>query len=307
MGHVLVGAGGWGYFAGGLRAYARAFRFAEVNASFYRRIPEATARGWRRQVPDDFVFAVKAHWSATHRDHLHATPAARDAFSHDLRVARILGARFVVLETPASAPLGAREADGLHDLVALAGPGGPRIGLEARAHVGGALPPDVQKAMEDLRVLDVVDLSRGRPRVADAVVYSRLFGKGEHNVYEFDDEELRSIDRAGRDAVEVAFAFHGVRMYRDAARFLTYRRTGAFPIATGAVGLASLGAVLREDSRFPSTRDALLHDQGWKLIDVDRSTRTRAREVLRRLPDRTYESADDVLEAARASEPRFRG
>lgn len=306
MGHVLVGAGGWGYFAGGLRTYARAFPFAEVNASFYRRIPEANARGWRRQVPDDFVFAVKAHWAASHRAHLHATPAARDAFSHDLRIARILGARYVVLETPASAPLGHQEADGLRDLVALAGPAGPRIGLEARAHVGGPLPPEVRKAMEDLRVLDVVDLSRARPRVADSVVYSRAFGKGEHNVYEFDDEELRAIDRAGRDAVEVVLAFHGVRMYRDAARFLTLTRTGTFPNATGAVGLASLGQVLREDARFPSTRAALLHDQGWKVFDLDNVTRAHASEVLRALPDRTYDSADDVLDAARITDPRFR-
>lgn len=148
MGHVLVGAGGWGYFAGGLRTYARAFRFAEVNASFYRRIPEATARGWRRQVPDDFAFAVKAHWAASHGAHLHATPAARDAFSHDLRIARILGARYVALETPASSSLGPREAEGLRDLVALAGAGGPRIGLEARAHVDGPLPPEAKKALE---------------------------------------------------------------------------------------------------------------------------------------------------------------
>ncbi len=307
MGHVLVGAGGWGYFAGGLRTYARAFPFAEVNASFYRRIPEATARRWRRQGPADFVFAVKAHWAATHGAHLHATPAARDAFSHDLRIARVLAARYVVLETPASALLGPREAAGLRDLVALAGPGGPRIGLEARAHVGGPLPPELRTAMEDLRVLDVVDLSRERPRVADGVVYSRLFGKGEHNVYEFDDEELRAIDRAGRDAVEVAFAFHGVRMYRDAARFLTFKRTGAFPNATGAVGLASLGQVLREDARFPSTREGLLHDQGWKVFDLDDATRVHASVVLRQLPNRAYGSVDEVLAIARSVDSRFRG
>src|SRR2546430_12194390 len=47
---------------------------------------------------------------------------------------------------------------------------------------------------------------------------SRLFGPGPHNVYEFDDDELRSIDRAGQDAVRAAFTFHGVRMYKDAAR-----------------------------------------------------------------------------------------
>ena len=28
---ALAGAGGWGYFSGGLEAYARGFRFVEVN------------------------------------------------------------------------------------------------------------------------------------------------------------------------------------------------------------------------------------------------------------------------------------
>src|SRR6059058_1975292 len=54
MPESLVGAGGWGYFAGGLAAYAKAFRFAEVNATFYRRIPESMAHHWRARVPADF-------------------------------------------------------------------------------------------------------------------------------------------------------------------------------------------------------------------------------------------------------------
>lgn len=297
MGQSLVGSGGWGYFAGSLRAYARAFSFAEVNASFYRRVPEATARGWRRQVPDEFEFALKAHWAASHGSHLHATPAARDAFAHDMRIARILRARYVILETSATTPIGPREAEALRDLAGLAAPG-VRIGLEARAHAGGPLPPELRKTMDDVRVLDVVDLSRERPRVADEAVYTRLFGKGEHNVYEFDDNELREIDRAGRDAVEVAFTFHGVRMYKDAARFLAFKRTGRFPQATSAVGLDSLGEVLREDARFPATRDDLVAHQGWKVFDLDAATRAHVRTVLAQLPNRTYADLGEVLGAA---------
>jgi uncharacterized protein YecE (DUF72 family) len=300
---VLVGAGGWGYFAGGLAAYARAFSFVEGNASFYRRVPESSARGWRRQVPPDFVFSLKAHWSASHGSHLHATPAARDAFAHDLRIARILGAAFVILQTPPSVAIGTREAAGLRDLIGLAGPAGPRIGLEARAHAGGPLPPPLRGAMEDLQVLDVVDLSRERPRVVDDTVYSRLFGKGERNAYEFDDAELRELDRAGSDAVTIAYAFHGVRMYRDAARFLSFKRTGVFPAVTDSIGVGSLAAVLREDARFPASRSDLLRDQGWKVVDLDRATRVHAREMLTQLPDRTFESLDDVTSAIEAIGP----
>jgi uncharacterized protein YecE (DUF72 family) len=297
MGRVHVGAGGWGYFAGGLPAYARAFSFVEVNATFYRRVPETMAGRWRSRAPPAFVFAVKANRDVTHRARLRPTPAARAAFAHDLRIARILDARYLILETPGSLPFGAEEIAGLRDLAAMAD-GRPRIGLEARAHAGTALPPGLRRAMEEAGVVDVVDLSRGRPRVAGDVVYTRLFGKGAANVYEFDDDELRALDRAGRDAVEVAFAFHGVRMYKDAARFLTFKRTGRFPNATGAVGVESLAAVLGEDARFPTTREALIADQGWKLVDLDASTRAHARDVLERLPDRPFRDLRDVLDAA---------
>ena len=297
MGRVLAGAGGWGYFAGGLPAYARAFPFVEVNVTFYRRVAETVAGRWRSLAPREFVFSVKANRDVTHRARLRPTPAARAAFAHDLRIARILDAPYVVLETPASLPLGPEEVAGLRDLVAMADDR-PRIGLEARAHAGRPLPVGVRRAMEDGGVVDVVDVSRAAPRVTTDVVYARLFGKGERNAYEFDDEELRAIDRAGRDAVEVAFAFHGVRMYKDAARFLTFRRTGRFPQATEAVGLGSLEAVLREDARFPSTRAELVARQGWKVVDLDASTRAHAGEILSRLPDRPFGDLREVLEAS---------
>src|SRR2546429_182853 len=121
---------------------------------------------------------------------------------------------------------------------------GVRIGLEAGAYAGKALPHGLRRTMEAAGILDVVDLSQTGPRLAGDTQYTRLFGPGPHNVYQFDDEEMRAIDRAGGDAVRVAFTFHGVRMYTDAARFLTFKRTGAFPAATSARGLSSLESVL---------------------------------------------------------------
>jgi hypothetical protein len=153
------------------------------------------------------------------------------------------------------------------------------------------------------RILDIVDLSQTKARVADESVYTRLFGPGPHNVYEFDDDELRAIDRAGQDAVRAAFTFHGVRMYKDAARFLTFKRTGAFPAATARRGLASLEAVLRPDARFPTTKDDLVHEHGWKVFDLDEHVRAHAGGVLASLPDRTFERLDDVIRELAAAHP----
>jgi uncharacterized protein YecE (DUF72 family) len=294
MNEAMVGAGGWGYFTGGLEAYARGFGFVEVNASFYRPVPEAYARRWRAHVPSTFVFAVKANRMITHSDRLRASPRARRAFAHDLRVARILRATFVILETPPALVLGTEEAAGLRDLVGMVAPG-PRIGLEARAHRRGRLPEELERTMDAHGILDVVDLSQTSPRVENDVVYSRLFGPGPHNVYQFDDGELREIDRAGGDAVRTAFTFHGVRMYQDAARFLTFKRTGQFPPTTGSTGLASFEEVLRPDVRFPASKDDLVQDQGWKVFDVDDRTRSHAATLLERLPPRVYEDLSEVL------------
>src|SRR5207245_7832687 len=90
MAGSLVGAGGWGYLSGGLAAYAQAFRFVEVNATFYRQIADATARRWRAQVSSDFVFSVKAHRDVSHGDRLRASAEARAAFAQSLRIARLL-------------------------------------------------------------------------------------------------------------------------------------------------------------------------------------------------------------------------
>lgn len=304
---VRVGAGGWGYFGGGLASYARAFDFVEVNVTFYRHILEATARRWRSSVPPDFVFAVKAHHDATHRARMRPTASARAALAQTSRVARILRSPYVILETPPSLAFGREEIAGLREFAAIA-PDGVRLGLEARAHALGTLPPPLARAMEDLGILDVVDLSSHRPRVSADALYTRVFGKGTYNAYQLDDTEMRQIDHVGREATSAAYAFHGVRMYKDAARFLTFRRTGLFPPATESVGLDSLAEVLTPDARFPATREDLLRDHGWKVIDLDEDQRVHADAYLARLPVATYRTLHEVLAAVGSSlaliEPR---
>lgn len=302
MAQSFVGAGGWGYFSGGLKAYAQAFRFVEVNATFYRRIADATARRWRTQVPSNFVFSVKGHRDVSHGDRLRASAPARAAFAHSLRTARLLRAPFVILETSASLRFDSEQVEGLRDLAAMA-QRGTRVGLEARAYAARDLPASLRRAMGESGILDVVDLSQSRPRVPDDTQYTRLFGPGPHNVYEFDDEELREISRGGRDAVRVAFTFHGVRMYSDAARFLTFKRTGVFPQATPSLGLSSLEAVLSPDARFPSSKDDLVRQHGWKVIDLDDRTRAHAVRLLSALPRQTFLNMGEVVQALGAGVP----
>ena len=46
------------------------FDTVEVNATFYRLPKRSTVEGWVEQVPDDFLFAVKASRYLTHMKRL---------------------------------------------------------------------------------------------------------------------------------------------------------------------------------------------------------------------------------------------
>jgi len=81
--HVHVGIGGWtfapwrGVFYPKGLPHAQELAYAashltsiEINATFYRTQTPATFRKWAADVPDGFVFSVKAPRSATHRREL---------------------------------------------------------------------------------------------------------------------------------------------------------------------------------------------------------------------------------------------
>jgi len=68
--------------------YARHFATVELNNSFYRLPSKAAFRAWRAQVPDDFVFAVKASRFLTHLKRLKAPGPPLDRL---LRRVRPLG------------------------------------------------------------------------------------------------------------------------------------------------------------------------------------------------------------------------
>ena len=301
MQEAWIGAGGWGYFRAGtgppLREYSRGFRFVEVNTTFYRHPSLVDARRWRRSVPEGFRFALKGHRAITHGERFRSTRKALSAIVRDAAIANVLRADIILLETPRDLPFEAAEVHALREFAAAVG-GRVRLALEARAHAGRALPASLSAGLRDVGGIDVVDLSRGsRPRVESDTLYTRLLGKGAHNVWEFSDEELREIDAAARsqESNRMMFAFHGVRMYKDAARFVEFGRTGHSPPATKGRGLEGLREVLAPDARFPATREELLEGHGWKVIAAEGRGNIHASELLGRLPPRRFGSLSDMI------------
>ena len=124
--------------------------------------------------------------------------------------------------------------------------------------------------MEDLNITHIIDLSKEEPAYESDQLYTRLFGKGQHNIYQFSDEALLEINgkTRRREYKKALFTFHGIKMQKDASRYKTYLQTNSFPSISGYQWPRSLKSILREDATFPATKEMLMKRQGWKMVDV---------------------------------------
>ncbi len=298
MGQLRIGAGGWDYFSiphgDRLKAYATAYDFVEVNSTYYRLPSLPTVASWRRRVPPGFEFSVRCLRDVAELHRLESTPKTVRIIDSMEKICRHLRASVLTMLIP-RALVGDKElVPKLNKFLSTISLARTRIAIEFR---GGEPTEDALKTLHDHDAAHSVDISTEDPKVESSILYSRLFGKGKENVYEFYDSELRDIaaKASGPKFEKSILAFHGVRMYRDAARLKTFLNSGKFPSLTGQVGLESLGEVLREDAGFPISKSQLVSEQGWKLFDKTTEERVRTRAVLEKLPEKTYTTIDDVL------------
>jgi len=295
MGLLRVGAGGWAYFLipheGSLRAYSKGFDFVEVNNTYYVFENLRTLLGWKRIVPTSFEFSVRCNRKLV--DHYCGNKLVddekREMFLESVqRTCKILEATVLTVLLHDS---GVRTVSGLERFFSDFHSKATRVAVEVR---GSAPTRELLEILQRNDAIHCVDISRDEePMVESGILYTRLFGKGEENIYEFDDHELKQIaEKASNPRFEKSIlAFHGVRMYRDAARLKTFLATGKFQKLSNYTGLDALEKILKEDATFPLTKSELLNSQGWKLFDQTNDRRTRAEEFLEKLPETTYLSA----------------
>jgi len=298
----LIGTGGWAYFQiPGLHplvAYSKAFNFVEVNSTFYQIPPLKEVETWRKLVPPNFQFTVRAHRAITHKNKLQSTEETVEIFEKMRQICAILNADILHLQTSSAFAFNENSINRLRDFLSSINLGKLRLALETRRIPSHKMPSELLNTMQDYHMIHCVDLSKDEaPAYESDVLYSRLFGKGYHNVYQPTDEELSQIDkRASKGNFEkIALSFHFVRMYKDAARLKLYKQTGKFPMITKSTGLSSVEEVLREDTKFPATKQELMDSQGWKLFDFTSNERTHVKDFLALLPDKTYNNIGEVM------------
>jgi uncharacterized protein YecE (DUF72 family) len=284
----LVGTGGWAYFQvpgkPSLKAYSEVFNFVEVNNTFYEYPNLRVVEDWRRSVPAEFVFSVRCHQDLTHRIGLKPADEEFEVFYKMKAYCSVLESAFLVLETPASQSLDGQSIRTATDFFSSVSLDRVRLVWEYRA----PFTPQISSLMQDFGIVQIVDLSLAKTSFSSDFVYSRLFGKGKHNIYQYDDNELTEIERRAEEteAKTVVLAFHGLRINTDAIRFSGHRIKGKFLPVTDYIGVDSAKAVLAEDATFPSTKKELILDQGWKVIDLTPDKRVHLADVLGKIQKR---------------------
>ncbi len=298
MSKVYIAAGGWAYFnipgMDSLTAYAKTFDFVEVNSTFYTNPSIEMVRSWRRRVPEDFMFSVRCHKDLTHKYLLSPCKESHEILTRSIRICSELRAEILHIQTPPSFNPDEKLKD-IIDLFSSINFGATKLAWEIR----GRMRQGTIELMRDLGIIHCTDISREMPSVDSDILYTRLFGKGEHNLYQFDDAELLDVDKKISDKnLEKAYlTFHGARMYTDAARLKVYQKSCTFPNVTKTTGLASLKSVPEEDSKFPATRGELIEKQGWKVFDLSDTEHLHARVLLEKLPDRKYGNIEELIGA----------
>ncbi|MDF1557736.1 MAG: DUF72 domain-containing protein [ANME-2 cluster archaeon] len=297
-----IGAGGWGYFkvpgTDPLDAYSRAFDFVEVNTTFYETPFPEVVDSWAKRVPEGFEYSVRSHRDLTHKYMMELTDGSCQLLQDGIGICNRLGSRLLVLETPLSFDPN-RAVKGIHDLLSSVTLGDVQLVWEIR---WGPPGDKLVRLMQDFDMVHCVDLSReSGPAFESDIMYSRLFGHGYHNLYQFDDEELFEIDSRVQNSGSgsMYLSFHGGRMYKDAARLKVYCKEGRFPRVTTYNDVEALREILQEDACFPADKQELLGSQGWKVIDLPGDKRVHAHVLLERLEKGIYENVEDVVRVLR--------
>ncbi len=281
-----------------LKKYREAFNLVEINRTFYGYPRLSTVERWRRESPEGFEFTVKAHQDISHKYKL-KLEESREPFERMKEICRILKARILLIQTPASfRPDGMDIAEEFFEKMER---GELTVVWETRGPLWerGDVRERLRKVLSRLDVTHVTDPFRVIPVYMGGVAYFRLHGLGERMYYyQYTDEELRELLKIAQSAAsggrEVYVLFNNLSMFEDATRFLHLIEEGKLPSLTGAVGLESVRLVV-EKTRYPRSKSDLIRRLGWRLVEVEGGRQVRLEELLKDIPRGTYKSPDEVL------------
>jgi uncharacterized protein YecE (DUF72 family) len=309
--NLLIGVGGWAYLpikkGNKLEVCSKIYDFVEVNSTFYS-LPEIErVKKWKQTVPANFEFTLRANRELTHLGMLKPTAKNFKIYEKMLAVSNELDAKVIHFQFPPSLEVTNNVVKDWRDFFASVsssrGSGNPKFALEIR-NEKGLNSPEVSELVEQYDIIPTEDASKDSkletsPRTG--ILYTRVFGQGDHTKWSFDTQELKDLETKVTEvkARKRYVTFHNLTMYEDASRMKTIVKSGndQKQALNSPMGLESLKRVIASGRvKYPTTRQALIEEYGWRVFDLEPQKRSHVEDELRKLDDnRSYESVEEVV------------
>ncbi len=212
--------------------YFQHFSLVEVQRTFYKLPQVETCRRWRAEAPRSFEFTLKAWQLITHQA---SSPTYRKAklelekpdrygffrpsaevlgaWERTLRIAKVLEARVVLFQCPASFTPTPEHLANMRAFFGLAERDGLIFAWEPRGDWSGRL---IEKLCRELDLVHCVDPFQRLP-VYGELAYLRLHGKGGYR-YRYTDQDLRGVLEWCSEYPEAYCLFNNISMFDDASR-----------------------------------------------------------------------------------------
>ncbi len=236
---VFIGCCG---FATSMKKYFREFSTVEVQQTFYRIPRESTLAKWREQAGENFIFNVKCFQGVTHPlssptwkrfgpkpkgnyGLLQPSKEVFESWSMTLRAAKILRARIILIQLPASFKENEQSFSNAEKFFANI----DRKDFEIAVELRGWSEKGIKKFCKEFGLIDCCDINVREPLylTKKKILYSRLHGAYKNGKiiysYSYSRNELESMAEKIKKtkAKEAWIYFNNSDMYRNAKEFMS--------------------------------------------------------------------------------------
>ena len=224
---MLIGVGGWAYLpikhGDRLAVCSRLYDFVELNSTYYKLPAIQSVRKWRTKVPESFEFTIRANRKLTHETHLRPTEENFQLFERMLEISDALKASILHFQFPSTFEVTNQVVTDWRDFFNSAPK--PKNALHYAFEIrnlASANSNQVKSFLAENDIIPTTDASREKvePSAESKIVYSRVFGHGNHTQWSFDSTELKELkEKVGSVPARRRYVtFHNITMYEDASR-----------------------------------------------------------------------------------------